>query len=413
MKILIVNQFFWPDVAATGQLLTDLARYLGPHHDVTVICSGGAYAETQSMADQPPVRIVRVPGARFNRSAFGRFISYGTFLAGAILCAIRAPRQDLIVTMTTPPLTAVGGTMLKALRGTRHYIWEMDVFPDVFVSLGALSERGLVTRLLGGIEKFCRKRCDGIIALGPCMRKKLIEHGTPERLIHVVENWADGTKIRASPHRFTGPLNVFYSGNLGLSHDVDTILGAIRHFRNDPRYIFTFAGGGVGKTTLENISAAEKLDNVRFLPYSDPDQMNRHLALADIGLVTQKAATIGTVVPSKVYGLAAAGRPVLFIGPREATPSLLVSRADCGWQTDPGDVASLVGLLEWLSANRSAVAMAGARARAVFDRYYDLPLGVANIAAALGLSTSQVQGDSLAGSTREVLQERAFHTSSL
>jgi hypothetical protein len=101
----------------------------------------------------------------------------------------------------------------------------------------------------------------------------------------------------------------------------------------------------------------------------------------------------------------------LFIGPREATPGLLIRRADCGWQTDPGDVESLVDLLEWLSANRTAVARAGTRARAVFDRYYDLPLGVANIASAIGLGTSQIQVGSLASSTNDERQQRALHRS--
>jgi len=387
MKILFVNQFFWPDVAATGQFLTDLVRQLGRDHEITVICSAGSYAETEAGQSAPPARIVRVPGLSYQRGTLARALSYSTFFLGALWYELRCPRQDLIVTMTTPPLLAIGGRILKALRGTRHYIWEMDLFPDALVSLGALSERGWITRVLGWLEDSCRRRSDGIIALGPCMRRRLVSRGIPRNLVRVAENWADGGTISPGPYRRSEPLNVLYSGNLGLSHDVDTIACAMRHFRNDPRFVFTFAGGGVGRSRLEAICSTEGIGNARFLPYASRDRMGEHLGQADIGLVTERAICIGTVVPSKVYGLMAAGRPILFIGPRRATPSLLIRRFQCGWHVEAGDSGPLIALLESLSANRETIWRHGRRARAAFDRYYDLPHGVNRVAAALGLET--------------------------
>ncbi len=389
MRILIANQFFWPEVAATGQYLCDLAVHLSAEgHDVTVICSGGSYAEAgRDAGDPPPVRILRVPGLPYRRGALARFISYLTFFAGALWCEFRVPRPDLVVTMTTPPLLAVAGTIMKGIRGTRHYIWEMDVFPDALVTLGALTERGLAARLLGWIQDWSRRCSDGVIVLGPCMRARLLARGTPEHLVHVAENWADGNAISARPNnRRSGPLNVFYSGNLGLAHDTDTIEGAMRHFRNDPRFLFTFAGGGVGRERLERVCAAEGIGNARFLPYAGRCDMDEHLAQADIGLVTERPACIGTVVPSKVYGLMAAGRPLLFIGPQDATPAVLIRRFQCGWQIDPGDLSSLIALLESLSARREAAWTHGQRARAAFDRHYDVFHGVSRVMAALGLA---------------------------
>jgi colanic acid biosynthesis glycosyl transferase WcaI len=385
VKILIVNQFFWPDVAATGQFVSDLTRHLGREHEVTVICSGGSYAQTESADDPPPVKIIRIPGFPYKRSALGRLFSYITFFLGALWQELIVPRQDLIVTMTTPPMLAIGGALLKALRGTRHYIWEMDVFPDAFVSLGVLREHGLPARLLGWIENACRLRADGVIALGPCMRERLIARGIPKHLVHVAENWADGNIISSRPFRRSGPINVLYSGNLGLSHDIDTIVDVMRHYRNDSRFAFTFIGGGVKRDELERICEEEGLGNVHFLPYAQREGVDEHLAQADIGLVTERSAHIGIVVPSKVYGLLAAGRPVLFIGPRHATTDLLIRRFRCGWQVDPGDRQSVVALLEWLAANRDELQSHGKRARHAFERYYDLPHGVARIAAALSL----------------------------
>src|SRR5205807_2290612 len=121
VKILFINQFFWPDAAATGQFLEDLVRHLdGLGHEVTVICSGNRYAEAVPETDAPPARIVRVRGIPFARSVAARGLSYLTFFAGAALAALREPRPDLVVTMTTPPLLSIIGEALRMLRGTRH-----------------------------------------------------------------------------------------------------------------------------------------------------------------------------------------------------------------------------------------------------------------------------------------------------
>lgn len=387
MRVLIVNQFFWPDVAATGQFVSDLARHLGREHEVTVICSGGSYASTASTDEAPPAKIIRIPGFRYRRGALARLFSYTTFFIAALWHELRVPRQDVIVTMTTPPLLAIGGSIVKRLRGTRHYIWEMDLFPDAFVSLGALREGGWAARILGWIEDGCRRRSDGVIALGPCMRRRLVARGIPKHLVHVAENWADGSTISPQPFRRSGPINVLYSGNLGLSHDIDTIAEVMRHFRDDSRFVFTFAGGGVKRDELERICNAEGIHNAMFLPYASRDQMDEHLAQADIGLVTQRPAHIGIVVPSKIYGLLAAGRPVLFVGPRHSTADLLIRRFKCGWQIDPGNWRSMVELLERLAADRDEIQTHGHRARRAFDQHYDLPQGVARVAAAISLAS--------------------------
>jgi glycosyltransferase involved in cell wall biosynthesis len=314
-----------------------------------------------------------------------RALSYATFLAGSIWNELRIARHDVIITMTTPPMLSIGGAILRALRGTRHYIWEMDLFPDAFVSLGALPEHGWITRALGWVADLCRRHSDGIIALGPCMRKRLIARGIPKRLVHVAENWADGSAISPVPCERSERLKIFYSGNFGLSHDLETIAAVMRHFRNDSRFAFTFAGGGVNREKLERICRAENIGNADFIPYCGRGQMGDHLAQAHVGLVTERPACIGTVVPSKVYGLMAAGKPILFVGPRLATPALLIRRFGCGWHVEAGATEELIALLERLSADWELIRLSGLRAREAFDRHYDLSIGVARVAAALGL----------------------------
>jgi colanic acid biosynthesis glycosyl transferase WcaI len=383
MKILLLNQFFWPDLAATSQLLTDLARHLADGgNEVTVICARGSYGGDDA-TNAPPVRIIRLPGMAFGRSPLTRMLSYGSFFGMAGLCGFCIPKPDLVISLTTPPLLSVLGLLLQKCRGVRHYIWEMDVYPDVAVDVGVLQKGSPITRVIGAIADYGRKQAEGVIALGECMRERLIARGIMESKIHIAENWADGELFYPVGRRFT----VIYSGNLGLAHDVDTIAVAMNRLKNDRRFYFVFSGGGARRKSLEEFCRRNAITNTSFLPYySSRDQLNDLLASADLGLVTQSASCLGSMVPSKVYALMAAGLPSVFIGPRSATTGLVLERFRSGWHIDCGDSDALVALLESLVSDREYVRRTGASARAAFLANYDLPIGVRRISGILQLS---------------------------
>jgi len=401
MRVLLVNQFFWPDTAATGQLLTDVARNIDPDiHAVTVLCGNSEYG-TLNAGSPPPVKIVQCGSVAFSRGKITRIVSYGSFLAGAAMRGIRGPKPDLVVTLTTPPLICLLGTLVKRMRGSRHFIWEMDLYPDIAVDLNVLRPRSLLTRLIGIVADFSRKRADGIIALGDDMKARLVARGIPEQKILVAENWADGSEILPAPFR-DGPLVVHYSGTFGLAHEEQTITEAMRQLRDDGRFRFVFAGGGARRERLEEFCRAEGIAGVEFRPYARRSDLSQSLAEGHVGLVTQIPETVGAVVPSKVYGIMAAGRPVLYIGPRQATPARIIQQYGCGWRVEPGDVAGLVQLLRHLEQNRHLLRDAGLRARNAFEKQYDKPIGVARVLSILGLSetsavtpTSEVAASSL------------------
>lgn len=385
MHILIINQFFWPDTAATGQLLSDVTRVLGSEdHTVTVFCGSAEYG-TVDMGCPPPAKIIRLGSMNFSRSRMGRVLSYASFFSAAAIRAVRTPKPDIVLTLTTPPLISVVGTLVKRLRGSRHFTWEMDLYPDIAVDLKALRSHSLTTRLIGGIADFSRKRADGIIALGEDMKARLISRGVPEEKIIVAENWADGGEI--SPHPFkSGPLVVHYSGTFGLAHEEHTVRHAMRQLRGDRRFRFVFAGGGARRPRLEKFCRTYDIDTVEFWPYAKRADLGRSLAEGHVGLVTQLPQTQGAVVPSKIYGIMAAGRPILFIGPSGATPARVIEQYGCGWRIDPGDTMGLVQLLQNLETNRALLTEAGLNARAAFEKHYDKPIGVARVLSILGIS---------------------------
>ena len=385
MQVLVINQFFWPDTAATAQLLTDVTRGIDSTvHAVTVLCGTADYGAAD--ADSPPrVKIVRSHGLAFSRGKIGRLVSYASFFAGAAVRGAWGPKPALVLTLTTPPLISLLGTLLKSLRGSRHFIWEMDLYPDIAVELNVMKPRSVGTRLVGAVADFSRKRADGIIALGDDMKARLVARGIPEHKILVAENWADGCEIVPAPFE-EGPLVVHYSGTFGLAHEEHTITEAMRQLRDDSRFRFVFAGGGARRRGLEEFCRAEGIAMAEFRPYAKRSELGRSLAEGHVGLVTQIPESKGAVVPSKTYGIMAAGRPVLYIGPRGTTPARVLERHGCGWGVEPGDTAGLVRLLERLEQDRSLVREAGGRARRAFEQFYDKPIGVERILSILGVS---------------------------
>jgi glycosyltransferase involved in cell wall biosynthesis len=390
VRFLLINQFFPPDGAPTGQLLADVARALAAEgHAVTVLCGRVRYSGAEHPPRDPEIDgiIFRHPwAASFGFTPAARLASYATFYAGVLRHVLFGPRPDVVLTLSTPPLLSVAGALAKILRGAEFFSWEMDVYPDIATDLGFFSRGSLVDRLTGAFGDFARRRCERVIALGSCMKRRLVARGVPPEKVVVAENWADGDLISPEPFPPPEPLTILYSGNFGRAHDVDTIGEAMRLLPDPERFRFVFAGSGSRHPQLQSYCKTAGIANVFFVPYAAPEHLSRHLGGCHAGLVTQLPATCGSVVPSKTYALMAAGRPFIFVGPEGATPNLLIERFGCGWRVAPGDSSALVDLLELLASDPGLVQAAGARARQAFLGRYDVPQGVARIMDALGLA---------------------------
>jgi glycosyltransferase involved in cell wall biosynthesis len=181
------------------------------------------------------------------------------------------------------------------------------------------------------------------------------------------------------PIEQAGSLQIVYSGNLGLAHDVGTMIAAMRDLRNDARFRFTFIGGGARRAELSAFTESESIPFVELLPYVPRADLGSSLGMGNIGLVTQREDCCGSVVPSKVYGLLAAGRPILFIGPAAATPARIIQKHKCGWHVSIGEADAVVQLLRHLADHPEEVIEAGSNARTALEQNFDRPLGTARI----------------------------------
>jgi colanic acid biosynthesis glycosyl transferase WcaI len=372
MRVLFVNQFYLPDAAATGQLLGDLTEgFVGAR----VVCGAGGYASNLGGARPGSVEVVRLGGVGFGHGVIRKLGSYLAFYLRALGVVLLGPRADVVVTMTTPPGLGVLGWAAQGWRGSRHVIWEMDVYPDVAEELGTFRKGGWVARLLGGVMDAARRRADAVVVLGRCMAERMAGRGVAWSRIHVCENWADGRLVEVAPFHDEQELRVLYSGNLGLAHDVETLAGALARLGDGFRVLVS--GGGPRRGWLERACAGREW--VSFRGYEERERLGALLAWGDVGLVTQRAETVGTVVPSKAYGVMAAGRGVVYVGPAESEVGRMVEEMGVGWRVSNGDAAGLAALLERLRGDRAEVKRVGAQARRVFEERYERGVGVSRV----------------------------------
>jgi colanic acid biosynthesis glycosyl transferase WcaI len=217
------------------------------------------------------------------------------------------------------------------------------------------------------------------VLIGDRMREHLAARGIPEIKLCVIENWADEGAIQpkaTSASGLRGRLGlldrfvVCYSGNLGRAHEFDTLLGAAQALKEEPRFIFLIIGGGAKMELLKRSVGSLALDNFRFLPYQSRDTLEDSLAAADVHLVSLLPALEGLIVPSKFYGILAAGRPLIFIGDADGDIGHAIDRAQCGRRVGVGDSIALSDALRSLAAQPETMAQMGAQARRLVCEAY-------------------------------------------
>lgn len=372
MNILFLNRVYPPAPGATGELLAELAQALCERGNAVTILTSRAAVDGPADGDatgRSRPRVVRVAGLPFTRAAhWKRALSYLSLYPAFLWRALRLPRPDVVVTMTDPPLQLVLGPVLKWRRGCRLVHWAQDVYPEIAEELGVLRPGGLPARFLRRLANGFLRRHDCVIAIGECMRERLVKRGLPADRVVVVPNWAksetscheptseSGGSRRRLPgadfrdaHALTGRFVVMYSGNFGLVHEFAGILGAAEQMRTIPAIQFVLIGDGPRLAAVRQEASARGLDNVRFLPFQPAERLAETLAAADVHVVSMRKSVLGLVVPSKVYGVLAAGRPCVFLGPRECAAARLLEGRGCGAVLPSTDAAGLAACLRrWL-----------------------------------------------------------------
>jgi colanic acid biosynthesis glycosyl transferase WcaI len=383
-RIIFLNRFFFPDHSATSQILTDLAVHLAGYGiDVRVVTSRQRYDDPHAHLPETEaigrVAIHRVSTTRFGRSALiGRGLDYLSFYTAACRCALAwAKPGDVLVAKTDPPLLSVAAMQAAKRRGLHLVNWLQDLYPEVAAALGVPFIKGPLGRGLLQLRDASLRAATVNVVVGERMAEIVRARGIAPERIRVIPNWCDDGEIQPVA-RLDNPLRrewalgdrfvVGYSGNLGRGHEYETVLAAAERLRGDRRLCFLFVGGGNKSVELAHSVRERGLDHLfRFLPYQERRVLRLSLGVPDVHLISLRPELEGLIVPSKLYGIAAAGRPIVAVTARDGEIAGLVRRHDCGIVVEPGEGELLADTLSCLRADPGRLAEMGRRARAMLD----------------------------------------------
>ncbi len=395
MRVFLVNRYFWPDESATSQLLTDLAEDLGAAgHEVHVFTSRQLYNQPRTRLPQQQtwqgIHIHRLQASHFGRRRFwGRLVDIITFHL-----ALRYGNQipagpDAWFVMTDPPLIAATVLHLRRTLGGRVIHHVDDVYPDLALAMGSLPLRGPAAALLERVARASLQNCDQVVALGECMAGVLKAKGVPEDRLAVAPPWADGRRLQPLDHadnefrRELGipgeDLVVMYSGNMGQGHRFETMLEAARSLAPDPGVHFAFIGDGARRQQIDAFRTSHQLKNILMLPSQPRERLRQILAAGDVHLVSLDARVQGLIVPSKLAGILAVGRPVIFLGSEQNSVAAAIHRGRCGCVIPEGEAGKLVSAIRDLGNSPEYRKRLGHSGRKLFEREFDRAVVVPRI----------------------------------
>ncbi len=350
-SFLFINQYAWPDEAATAQLLADLTMDLvRAGHEATILCGRAHYAGAQKpvagLESFRGVRIRRMDGSNFGRHTIGgRFWDAASFSLAARRALAGMPRYDAVVAMSSPPLVGLLALPSCRARATPIVLWTHDIYPEIAEKLGTLRSPPL-RRWLRARARRLDKASARIIVPGEDMRQLLNARPEAAGKVRVVPNWVDLDEIACHPVHgnplrqefgWHGQRVLMYSGNLGAAHDTDTAADLIVRLETGlPDFRFALVGDSTRHRDFARRLRERGVRRLQEIPFQPRARLGDLLGAADAHLVMQKPEVDGLLVPSKFYGAVAAGRPLLFIGSATCEIGGLVAASRLGAIIPPG-----------------------------------------------------------------------------
>jgi hypothetical protein len=351
MRVLLLNQAFYPDVVSTAQHAADLAAGLADAgHEVTVLASRHAYDDPLRRFPARElwrgVTVLRAPcTALGKRSLWRRAIDFASFLLSCIVHLAFLHRFDVVIAMTSPPLIAVLAALFVRSKGGALVSWIMDLNPDEAIAAGALRRDSLFARGLSRLLRFSLAASAMVVVLDRFMRDRVVAKGVPAHRVAILPPWSHSPAVHFDErgrdrfrdlHALMRKFVVMYSGNHSPCHPLDTVLHAARDLRTETDIAFAFIGGGSEFRKVVDFAAQNRLRNIACLPYQPLASLADSLSAADLHLVVMGDAFAGIVHPCKIYNVLAVGSPSLYIGPRESHITELAT-----FRADHGDVAAV------------------------------------------------------------------------
>jgi glycosyltransferase involved in cell wall biosynthesis len=384
-RLLVLNQYYWPGVEATAQLLTELCEALAGDVDVKVVTGVlHGHEDEPRRTVHSGVEIHRVPSTSFERSRLAaRASNYMTYLTNALVFGLRGPRPDVVLCMTDPPIVADVALLVARRFRAPLVVISQDVFPEIAVQLKRL-ENPVAMRVLRALVALYLRRADRIVAIGDTMRRRLEVKGAPPERVCVIPNWIDTSRL--SPREKTNywarkkhvedKFVVMHSGNVGHAQDLDSLVRAATFLRDLDDLAIFIIGTGARHNELVALAELLEVDQVQFLYYQAREVLPESLSSADVHVVGLAPGLAGYVVPSRLYGILAVARPVIVAADAESETAQVVERVGCGIIVPPGRPELLARVIRDAHDGKYDLQAMGARGREWVEQEADRSVAV-------------------------------------
>lgn len=361
MRVLLLSTYFRPDIASTGVLMTQLAEELiRLGHQLTVVTSMPHYdgnriwpeyrgrLHLREQQDGLTIRRVYLYVPQQKESLMGRLLNYVTFNSLSVVTGGLAGQHDVLLTPSPPLTNGASAFLLSRLHGVPYVYNVQDIYPDIAIRLGVLTNSKAIT-FFKMLERFVYDKATAVSVISEGFRRNLLAKGVPSEKIHVIPNFVDPNYVRVLPrqNRFSQEQGldnyyvVLFAGNVGLSQGLEFALEAARLLADKPDILFAIVGGGAAKAGLEKQAEQMSLANVRFLPFQPHERVPEMYAASDLCLVPLRRGFTRDSVPSKVYTIMAAGKPLVAAVDEKSDTSQFVRETECGLLVPPEEPEAL------------------------------------------------------------------------
>lgn len=381
----VVSELYYPETTSTGYFVTAIAEGLSREFDVRVLCSRPTYSERGRTVPwsetRAGVRIRRVRSTAFSKDWLpGRIANIITFsIMAALTIWRRSRRGEMILVLTNPPLATLLSAIVIRRKRLKGVLLVHDVYPEVLHATGHLSVDGAASAAIQRVMRWVFRSYMQIVVLGRDMADLVRRKVGDDRPVVIISNWGDPAEVApmsrqqnefAALHGLETFTVAQFSGNLGRTHDVETVIEASRRLAHRDRIRFLFVGYG-GKADLV-ATLGEQASNILFAPRQPREMLGPMLACADVTLIAFTRNMLGVSVPSRMYNVMAAAVPIVAMADERSELALVVKEEQCGWVLPVGDVDRLVSLLEFVDtdAGRAEAARRGAAGRRAMLRLY-------------------------------------------
>ncbi len=372
-KLLLITHLFYPEVASTAQIYTDMAKYLSNYYDVTVICSVPCYVgkiddkykgKKYFEENLDNIKSIRVSVEEYEKgkkiTRINHILSFLKNSKKIIKMLKKKNKYDCIFATSQPPF--IGGLLGQYAKKKLHIpmIYNIQDFqPEQTIAVGYVKSK-LILGICKKIDKKSCKKSDMIITVGSDMQDTLnnrfnnknvpnnivINNWIDEKALYPLDKANDRIKEFRKEYGLDNKFVIMYSGNIGLYYDLENIMNEIVKFKDNDNIRFAFVGDGSVKSNLEKIVSDNECKNVIFIPYQKKEDLIYSLNSADVHIVCNAKGIKGVSVPSKIYGILASNVPCIGILEKDSTAYNIIKESDCGEVVEPGDYNNIYELFK-------------------------------------------------------------------